>query len=247
VPALRRIVHRRRAVLITVTVCGFLLGGVLLALGERHAEAHDRSQRELKYLVYVAIVGVVFGAAALGIVWLQGLALLIGILGARELASALEARNARDLKLVVWSVYLGVVVLALVALHFLRPQAAAYLYLVVAVFDGFSQVCGQLVGRHPLVPRLSPRKTVEGLLGGLAAAVLVAVLARSLAQRSLLAALAIGFSICAVALAGDLAASWLKRRAGIKDYGTLLPGHGGVLDRFDSFLPALALCGALLR
>jgi phosphatidate cytidylyltransferase len=247
VPPCRRDVHRPRAVLITVTVCGFLLGGILLALGERRAEAHDRSQRELKYVVYVAIVGVVFGAAALGIVWLQALVLLICIFGARELSSALEAPSARNLKLGVWSVYWVVAVLALVALHFLRPQAAAYLYLVVAVFDGFSQVCGQLVGRRPLVPRLSPRKTVEGLLGGLAAALLVAVLARSLAQRSLLAALTIGVLICAVALIGDLAASWLKRRAGIKDYGTLLPGHGGVLDRFDSFLPALALCGALLR
>jgi phosphatidate cytidylyltransferase len=232
--------------LIAVTVCGFLLGGVLLVLGDRRVEAHDRSQRELKYLVYVAVVGVVLAAAALGTVWLQALVLLIGICGARELKSALETPGARGLKLGVWSAYAAIVVLALVALHFLRPQAAAYLYLVVAVFDGFSQVCGQLFGRHLLVPRLSPRKTVEGLLGGLAAALIVAVLARSLAQRSLLEALTIGSMICAVAFAGDLAASWVKRRAGLKDYGALLPGHGGVLDRFDSFLPALAFCGALL-
>jgi phosphatidate cytidylyltransferase len=233
--------------LIAVTVCGFLLGGVLLALGERRGDARDRSQRELKYLVYVGIVGAVLAAAALGIVWMQALVLVIAVCGARELKSALESPGTRELKVGVWFVYGSVVALALIALQFLRPQAAAYLYLVVAVFDGFSQVFGQLVGRRPLVPRVSPRKTVEGLIGGLAAGLLVAVVARSLVHRSFVDALTVGLSICLVALAGDLAASWLKRRAGLKDYGALLPGHGGVLDRFDSFLPALAVCGGLLR
>src|SRR6185295_11836143 len=120
VPAGGRDVHRAGTMLIAVTVCGFLFGGVLLALANRRAEAPDRSQRALKYVVYV---GVVLGAAVLGIVWLQALVLLIGVCGARELSSALQAPGTRDIKLGVWSAYSCVVVLALIALHFLRPQA----------------------------------------------------------------------------------------------------------------------------
>jgi phosphatidate cytidylyltransferase len=94
---------------------------------------------------------------------------------------------------------------------------------------------------------LSPAKTVEGLAGGLAMAVVVALLARGLmpgASAWITAVLAVLTGLAG--LAGDLAASWAKRRAGIKDYSAALPGQGGFLDRFDSLLGALAIMGTLL-
>ena len=103
---------------------------------------------------------------------------------------------------------------------------------------------GRKFGRHPLVPGISPKKTVEGAIANLGAALLAAwLLGRLLGLpqgRSLGAGLAIGV----LGQAGDLFESGLKRRAGVKDSGTLLPGHGGVLDRIDSVLfaaPAVAL------
>lgn len=103
---------------------------------------------------------------------------------------------------------------------------------------------GKAFGRRPLAPKISPKKTVEGSLANLFAAILAAfVLGRLLHlpdARSLGAGVAVGI----LGQAGDLFESWLKRRVGVKDSGTLLPGHGGVLDRIDSVLfaaPAVAL------
>ena len=111
-----------------------------------------------------------------------------------------------------------------------------YVYLVVAFFDGFSQVSGQLFGRHRITPRISPAKTVEGSVGGLIAAILAGVALRGLPDISVMRALILCGEIVFGAFAGDLAASWVKRKSGVKDFGGLLPGHGGVLDRFDSLL-----------
>jgi phosphatidate cytidylyltransferase len=123
----------------------------------------------------------------------------------------------------------------------------AFVFLVTAATDGFSQVVGQLIGRHTLAPRISPAKTIEGLLGGLVAACAVALLVRGLLlQWSVSATLGLALLTAASGLAGDLVASFVKRRARIKDYSTALPGQGGVLDRFDSLLGALMLVGPAL-
>ncbi len=129
----------------------------------------------------------------------------------------------------------------------LTGAAFAFLFIVTAACDGFSQVVGQLLGRRPLAPRISPAKTIEGLLGGLVAALAVAALLRgSLLPLPMPWILALALGTGLAGLAGDLAASWVKRRAAIKDYSAALPGQGGFLDRFDSLLGALALVGAIL-
>jgi phosphatidate cytidylyltransferase len=123
-----------------------------------------------------------------------------------------------------------------------RPVVAAAVYLVVCTFDGFSQVSGQLLGTHKLTPRLSPGKTIEGSVGGLVFGVGMAFLLRPVVGWSALRCLEIACFVAATALIGDLLASYVKRKSGVKDYGKLLPGHGGILDRFDSFLFVAAAC-----
>jgi phosphatidate cytidylyltransferase len=107
-----------------------------------------------------------------------------------------------------------------------------------AVHDTGSYIIGHLIGRHLIVPRISPGKTWEGFCGGLVLALIVSMvlawLAKLPADGSVIAGLSIVTSV--VAFFGDLFESWLKRIARIKDSGVLLPGHGGVLDRFDSIL-----------
>jgi len=88
------------------------------------------------------------------------------------------------------------------------------------------------------VPKLSPKKTIEGTLGGVIAAIIAALTLRSLVDFSIPQALLVGLMLSIAGLVGDLTASWLKRINDIKDFSRMLPGHGGVLDRFDSLLVA---------
>lgn len=125
----------------------------------------------------------------------------------------------------------------LVALHARTPELALFVFLITWFADIGAYVVGRLAGRIKLAPALSPGKTLEGVAGGLAAVLVLAVLANQYFGFSGAAAwLCVGISLvsAAVSVAGDLYVSMLKRFAGVKDSGRLIPGHGGVLDRVDS-------------
>ncbi|HEX7171981.1 MAG TPA: phosphatidate cytidylyltransferase [Candidatus Limnocylindria bacterium] len=117
------------------------------------------------------------------------------------------------------------------------------LVLIVWAYDTGAYVVGRLVGRTRLVDHISPSKTVEGLAGGLVAATIGAGLGAALIGLEAWHPLVLGPLVGLAAQAGDLAESLLKRAAGRKESGFLVPGHGGILDRIDSFLfaaPVLA-------
>ena len=103
--------------------------------------------------------------------------------------------------------------------------------------DIFAYLTGKLLGKHKLFPRISPGKTIEGSLGGLLFTIIAMVVFAHYAQW-LPVADGIGMAAIAVVFGtlGDLCESMLKRQAGVKDSGKLIPGHGGILDRFDSVM-----------
>lgn len=112
-----------------------------------------------------------------------------------------------------------------------------YVVVLIALTDILAMFVGSLIGRHPLTV-LSPKKTVEGSIGAIVLVTLVAVALGMTPYLHLLwwQGAIIGAGTCIAAQAGDLVESALKRDAGVKDTGTVIQGHGGVLDRFDSFL-----------
>jgi phosphatidate cytidylyltransferase len=118
------------------------------------------------------------------------------------------------------------------------------LILVVWGYDTGAYLVGRAFGRRRLVERISPAKTVEGLLGGLAVATIGAAIGAVLVGLEPWHALLIGPLVGLAAQAGDLAESTLKRAAGRKESGFLVPGHGGILDRIDSFLFAAPVLAA---
>lgn len=118
----------------------------------------------------------------------------------------------------------------------LPTNIMVWTYLAIFLFDGFSQLSGQIFGKNSLAPSISPNKTIEGVFGGFLVTMATLVFLDHISGFSIWQSLAFGVLICFAALVGDLLASAVKRRCGIKDYGKILPGHGGILDRFDSFL-----------
>lgn len=195
-----------------------------------------------KYAVYALLIPGLLMLAHMGRPWVAAVVVLVAARG------VLELRLAFDGRLGAARAFLAFAGLAVALGHLLlgpgRTWFASFalLLLLVAATDAFAQLSGRLLGRHPLCPRISPGKTVEGLIGGLIAAPAVAAALAFLSpewtplRRTALAAIT-----ALAAVAGDLLFSAIKRRAGIKDFAVALPGHGGVLDRFDSLVVAAPL------
>lgn len=156
------------------------------------------------------------------------------------LAGKPETRTLRAvLAVLLMSLWVGAPLAHLVL--FPRSRYGVVLILIAVVgpwiSDSGAYFAGRFFGRHPMFPTLSPKKTVEGGAGGLLLTVLiVAPISSQLLDYSLTKALLIGAVVSVSSQAGDLFESSLKRILDVKDLGTFLPGHGGVLDRVDSLL-----------
>lgn len=222
--------------------------GVLLIYAE-WAVMH-RISRGWRLLGLVAL-GLVCLAAQLG--WTEpaliGLAVTAVILGV--LTSLFGVCDLR------WSttglLYAG---LPAVALIWLRNQTGGFGFVlwvlaVVWATDIFAYFAGRGIGGPKLAPKLSPKKTWAGLLGGMVGAAIVSAVIAWLQgwHPPLWLALFAGLGAAAAVLAqaGDLFESWLKRRIGVKDSGTLLPGHGGIMDRIDGLVPVAIVTALVLH
>ncbi len=123
----------------------------------------------------------------------------------------------------------------------------AFLVIVVQGSDVLQYVFGKLFGRHPVAPRLSPAKTWEGLIGGVASATLLGAALHGLTPFTALQAGGVAFVLCAMGFLGGLVMSAIKRDRGVKDWGSLIEGHGGMLDRLDSLVFAAPVFFHLIR
>lgn len=131
------------------------------------------------------------------------------------------------------------------------PDVGRFLFLIPFVFswvtDSFAYFCGRLFGKHKLIPAVSPKKTVEGAVGGVIFCALTAILYGFIVgacfdvQPNYPALIIGGLAISVVSQIGDLVMSAIKRQYELKDFGKLLPGHGGILDRFDSSIAVTVL------
>lgn len=136
-------------------------------------------------------------------------------------------------------VYIGLPLGALAAIRLIGGREALMLLLATIVISDTGQYyTGRALGRRPLAPKISPKKTIEGAIGG----VVFGTVAMAVGGRLVFPAenvpvlLLVGAAVVAFGIAGDLFESLLKRSAGVKDSSALIPGHGGVLDRIDSWL-----------
>ncbi len=251
------------AVLIPVLLLAIWAGGywtaaaaavaAWLALRELGALVRDAGRRPLKS--EAAAWGAAVVVVAPGGTGMLLVALAAGALATMAVAGATRRSAAAIGDWTITAAEFAYIALPLTALVLLREGGAGAEWLIVAFFGTFatdtgSYAVGKLAGRHKMAPRISPGKTWEGAAGGLVAGTgatvaLIALLGSI--ETTLGWAALLGLGVALAAQAGDLAESWIKRRAGAKDSGTLIPGHGGVLDRMDSLIPVFPLVYAASR
>jgi phosphatidate cytidylyltransferase len=131
--------------------------------------------------------------------------------------------------------------LAMILLYQAAPELLLFALLIVWVADTGAFFAGKFLGRVKLAPDISPGKTWEGVIGGLAAVVVLVLLRTTWADTDLAVMIPFCLAVASLSIVGDLTVSMFKRTAGLKDSGSLFPGHGGVLDRIDSISAAAPL------
>lgn len=232
----------------------FVLAGIGTAIANRDKTSEVRRARWIKFIVHLVIVYSLVGVMMYAIHYLTWVALVIFALGAWELVKVRQEGKAAGFVASPFFYIAGFLLYGFICTGFYKmtiapdPGATLFLFLLVFTFDGFSQVIGQMAGRRKLFPATSPNKTVLGLVGGslmvLVTMVISALWSPLVTKMSFSTAfLMLGLCLVVVigAVAGDWLASYYKRRHGVKDFSALIPGHGGVLDRFDSWLAVGAL------
>lgn len=237
-------------VALLVGLAAWEYAGLFVALGRRPA-------RGLVVLGAVAFVGLrAWGGFAYDVPLLAALTLLSMAWHLRDYEKG-AAESGTDFAITLaGAVYVGFLGSFLVALRQLPEGLWWFLLALPTIWlaDSGAYFFGRALGRHPLSPRLSPKKTWEGYLAGVVTGVLGALgLAAAwnagwgpIPGMDAARAAALGLVISVLAPLGDLGESLFKRQAGVKDSGNLLPGHGGVFDRVDSWLWAGVLAYALI-
>ena len=201
----------------------------------------DRSRAWLMGIGMTGFAALILGTHRPDIIGPTLLATLVCIISVPLLSRSPLEQSLKDGALTLFGVlYLGLT-LGTLSMTRLLPQGEwliFFLLLVTWASDTGAYYVGTLFGRHRLAPRISPKKTVEGLVGGLIAAIIVGYVARwwFLPELSGLDCLILAILLTVTGLWGDLTESVMKRSAGMKDSGGILPGHGGMLDRLDSLL-----------
>ncbi len=219
----------------------FAVGASLMTLTHRiqSVTGFRRCEDWTKYCVYAAIIVGVLTFAWIGRGLLAAVLLTIAVIGTIEMIRVL---NRRTFIATTASILFGALVVVLLS-HLLIGTSDqwfpdfALVFLLVSMTDSFAQLWGRLLGTHKLCPRLSPGKTWEGMLCGAGTAVVGALaMAPQISNLTETQAAIMGFAIASAATVGDLLFSLIKRKLGIKDFSGLLPGHGGIFDRFDSLI-----------
>lgn len=156
-----------------------------------------------------------------------------------------EIKFLQAAELIAWTVY---IMIGIMSVALLRRQGHAGVYLYGLIFIGAwmtdtgAYFVGVLFGKHKLIPQVSPKKTIEGAFGGILGCIagftLYGFIIQSVSEVKVnyVAMILLAIVISIVSQFGDLVASYIKRERGIKDFGFIFPGHGGVLDRFDSII-----------
>lgn len=205
---------------------------------QNNTQSADFSGLRTRVISGAVIAVMVLSALKLGGMFFIGLVMLAGLQMIREWDALTLNEN------IIWRLFgLAYVSIPCAALVWLRGHDTGFslvltILLIVWATDVSAYFAGRMIGGPKLAPAISPNKTWAGLGGGMIAAACVAAICTGFSPvpTSVSGALLFGLLLALLGQAGDLFESWLKRRAGVKDSGNLIPGHGGLLDRVDGLV-----------
>ncbi|MGF7141387.1 phosphatidate cytidylyltransferase [Roseimarinus sediminis] len=217
----------------------FLLGGIGFYIINRKKDSRVALKSYTKFGVYFIIINFLFFSIVINPLVFQYLSILIIGVGFFEMFRLFQKSGYRN----NWFYLLSLLVYGTFSTGFLlfgnlQKELILYSFIVLSIFDSFSQITGQLFGSKKLFPKTSPNKTLGGLIGGGLIAITSSFFLSNLFTEPDLKTTAISLGVVFFAFTGDLAASFYKRKFNVKDYSNLIPGHGGFLDRFDSLIVA---------
>ncbi len=212
----------------------FILGGIIFYYIYRNKEPEIAKKNRAKFISYFVIIHILFFSIVINPIVFHYLVLLIVIIGWAEVINLFRQSGFKRKRFFGLSVPVFLIISGgLICFSRTESNLILFTFMVVSIFDAFSQISGQLFGKHKLFPAISPGKTIEGLIGGAVIAVASAFLLRGLVADHRLNIFLLGSGIVIAAFIGDALTSLYKRKYEVKDFSNLIPGHGGFLDRFD--------------
>ncbi|HZH73134.1 MAG TPA: phosphatidate cytidylyltransferase [Mariniphaga sp.] len=215
----------------------FVLGFIGFYFINRKKEHVEARKSWLKYFTYFIIIHILFFSIAFFPALFRIICLIIIAGGLYEIIKV-YIRSGNNKQFVF---YIALLVYSLLSIGFYvfsgyNKGLILFSFLIISIFDSFSQIIGQIWGRRKLFRKISLHKTVEGFIGGILVAVASAWLLVGLLAGTDFIPMRLATGIVFFAFLGDMITSMYKRKYGVKDFSTLIPGHGGFLDRFDSLI-----------
>jgi phosphatidate cytidylyltransferase len=215
----------------------FILGGISFYYIYRNKEPRVARENRNKFISYLIIIHTLFFSIVFNPVIFHYLALLIIFIGLVEAVRLFFQADFANKKFFSFSLFIFMIFsVGFICFSRMDRNLVLFTFLIISIFDAFSQISGQLMGRHKIFPSVSPGKTFEGLIGGAVIAIASSFLLRNLGSGVNLNIFLLTSGIVLFAFLGDAVTSLYKRRYDVKDFSNLIPGHGGILDRFDSLV-----------
>jgi len=221
----------------------FVIGAIaIVVINRRKPQTRlEKNNRWIKYFLYLLIVNTIILCINFDLFFYATLG--IGLVAIYEFIR-MSMKTTTANQLLFGLPFMLVLSVFLLASNQTSISGIGFVYTLVFCFDGFAQIIGQLFGKRQITPKWSPNKTLGGFIGAFVITVATSFYyclnVADSKYPDYLAILIIGICVSLFSFSGDILASFFKRVCGEKDYSNLIPQHGGILDRFDSFIFALS-------
>ena len=224
-------------VIYLIILAYFIVGAIGFYFINRKNDPLSARMNRIKFITYCVIIHIIFFSIVIEPVAFRVIAGIIILAGFCELFKLhKDSGFAKKRPFLISAIIFSLLSYSFFVFSGFDRNLILFVFLVIAIFDSFSQITGQIFGKTKIFPKISPAKTVEGFAGGVIIALISSLLFRELIDQNIGYTLRIASEIVLFAFAGDLAASYYKRLYNVKDFSKMIPGHGGFLDRFDSLI-----------